>query len=1840
MELGSPESLPSEDWISQPRSSAPVSEKNDSSVIAHSSNASQSRIPRLSSRSISNPSLPIRRLPGSPISPPGPRRGPVLGERTASDINISQRQRPGLTGKITGVHGGSLRSPLGRRQNSVNSINSAPLGTVQQRDKALSQYEEPKPHATPDWKRRVLAGGDTTGRQPDLFSPIGLESVFRAPISKQRSLKQPQGPKSGRFEPTAMSDYPSSPPPFPSAIPARGLGTTGSKAVLQKSSANTQPSRLLSARSRVESGESVSRNEEISLVQVANGRIHYAASSRTDSRQLANNVRQKMGEGYTRRSSSSDHSRLGRSMSTAKTQLREDDQYCDLTSHSLPEGLSIDTEAFMSKGGFVNVLRGGCPIDDSFQRRPLSPSSFQRSDILNSVSYAQSRKITQHEAPSHLSSHRSSLDPLRPPPTSTVPPITPTKNKSHDNEPPKSSGSPLKLFDAYDTYTNDRLIRRMSQFAEGISDSPADDLLRNNQQSSPSSHKLHRRKKPTTPNEEQRAISFGSGVFDEYDFTHRQLAVLDQSSGSSENVQETLPRLPETHGRTLSRKRSNHSSVARSQIRCASLKIPSEQKLKLLPEFPFSEQPRLVSDDDDPQSTEAVKTTSLELLREDHDTHNVDGKRFPPSPIRDPNPKRRRTITTSLGQMEGARKSIAGISTTASIMSRKRKDARYDSISQAADPEVLALRPMLRPRTSSSNQVQGALREASIQKPIAVAIHGEEGTASTRPVMVSHTHLSLDDAPIKALAGELAHFAYDVAQDITYGDRKTSVTTADFTTAANLIMQSIRAQARPRSGRTSGEESEIEPLADIEESVNEGSTIEEFSRPPSRVRGGTLRRLRDTKQLDPRVISHLRKFEENDETGIVLSSSLRSLKLGHENLSTGSFIVDSDPPNVRIRGSLDVHLIDDRSDIANRNIGEGVAKERQSSSHRSQPSSGPSTTRSIPTGSSSGSGNKAMIAPDKVSHLISDNIGGMTFDRIRQVWIRKRSADNTSNEDPERTGSELTEDDPLKEIPDLSVDELEEMRRIQNTTLSSQPSAARLQSNNSGPAERECLVSNEFELHSIASAPEASISIPSKHSETVSSTSRVETATTSLGQQTLSNRNSSHESEKALELPEEQHNADFEEVEHEISILEGRSTMTPKRHHQSHRQPRVVTVAFSSPLTGPVQMEDTGARGFEEIWDDNSDLNLDYSPEEQRLEKHHTYSRKVSTGYRSQGSFRARRKVSVCKQNFTTRPVSRIDEYDELSMDQNTGQIQKASTDIILSTPQHLGYRPSDVSMHPFSTGLHSNISFHLSPLSDFTIHRKEDVTKPLVQEGQSRQFLSLHGSEEKYSLAIKELVEKITDVEPYEPYWECIRKLNLQRKSLATLHMLDDFCARVEELDVSHNNLGQLDGAPGSVRVLQVRYNCLSNLTAWGHLHNLQYLDVSGNQIQSLGGFSSLVHLRELKADDNQIESLDGIANLNGLIKLRVRRNALRSLDFGGYDLQRLVELDVQGNQVTMISCLHELPEIAHVNLRNNKLTDFASDIAFAMPALRFLDISNNNVTDMNINNLPNIQTLYLDNNHVTRIAGLQYSASLATITWRNQTVSGTNDNVSIQFEDCHDLRTLQISGNKLQCLDPKTTFLNLQQLELSSAGLDCLSKNFGIQMPNLRFLNLNNNAVKDIRPLLGITKLTGLHIAGNRISRLRRTTAVLRKVSRALESLDLRGNPLTVGFYGNPSLSRNIQRQLVIKDHRAFDDPENNDAEECTAATYIIPRVDSVADQQHRETLDEDTALRRRVYEMLILGGCHSLNQLDGLPVDKGMIERRDVIWERLLELGVLKEKETKVRSDWIEVGISEKQ
>lgn len=288
----------------------------------------------------------------------------------------------------------------------------------------------------------------------------------------------------------------------------------------------------------------------------------------------------------------------------------------------------------------------------------------------------------------------------------------------------------------------------------------------------------------------------------------------------------------------------------------------------------------------------------------------------------------------------------------------------------------------------------------------------------------------------------------------------------------------------------------------------------------------------------------------------------------------------------------------------------------------------------------------------------------------------------------------------------------------------------------------------------------------------------------------------------------------------------------------------------------------------------------------------------------------------------------------------------------------------------------------------------------------------------------------------------------------------------------------------------------------------------------------------------------------------------------------------------------------------------------------LETLNISNNCLSFLEVAAMPKLKRLNIDKNSIVQIDNLDCLKQLETLSWREQTLAHASGLSEIQYNDCYEVRSLYLSGNPLSDFAPLTPFLNLHHLELASTGLQSFPPDFGLQCPNVRILNTNYNAIHDLRPLLGIVKLEKLFFAGNRVSRLRRTAAVLDRIGKGLLEFDLRNNPLTVGFYTPQEPAREENRVVPHgRNSRANEDLADSDPQNTGA--YLLPAVDKTADNISRERLDEATKLRRRVYEMLVINSCKTLKRLDGLEVDREMVSRRGGVWERLVDLGVLKAK-----------------
>lgn len=312
-----------------------------------------------------------------------------------------------------------------------------------------------------------------------------------------------------------------------------------------------------------------------------------------------------------------------------------------------------------------------------------------------------------------------------------------------------------------------------------------------------------------------------------------------------------------------------------------------------------------------------------------------------------------------------------------------------------------------------------------------------------------------------------------------------------------------------------------------------------------------------------------------------------------------------------------------------------------------------------------------------------------------------------------------------------------------------------------------------------------------------------------------------------------------------------------------------------------------------------------------------------------------------------------------------------------------------------------------------------------------------------------------------------------------------------------------------------------------------------------------------------------------------------------------------------------------------NNELETLDLAISIPMTKLEILNLSDNRLSFIDLAEVPQLKTLNLDRNSLGSIESLRSLEQLDSLSWREQTLVPAYGFSEVQYQHCQEVRHLYLSGNAISSFAPSTTFLNLQSLELASTGLQSLSNDLGLKCPNLRDLNLNYNAIHDLRPVLGVVKLQRLSLAGNRVSRLRRTAAVLDRLGKELEQIDLRNNPLTVGFY-TPQESARMEKRLVPHVISQDTTADKEDLKVRNAKAYLLPHLDKEADNSSRERLDEDTKLRRRVYEMLVVHACKKLQQLDGLEVERERVGRRDDVWKRLVELGVLKEK---VRSNGVQ-------
>lgn len=1073
---------------------------------------------------------------------------------------------------------------------------------------------------------------------------------------------------------------------------------------------------------------------------------------------------------------------------------------------------------------------------------------------------------------------------------------------------------------------------------------------------------------------------------------------------------------------------------------------------------------------------------------------------------------------------------ISSLEEKATLAGKKRTDARPGSDPAQAEPEVLATRNLLKPKSARRSSVGKSATENTTETD------GEEEALE-----------DLQHDLTEALAAELATFTHEAVK-VKEDSRKPSLATKDYMEEANKVMQFIRARGKPVPALNEMSEpvnaSELNADAILDLSIDADSTKDDFSRPPSREYSAKPSPERRHARHDSRTASYLKKYQDQDDLDVLASTSVFGTWAPSDNrLAAEAASVpvpdefqESDPPNIRIRGH-----------------NEAMRKRKHSTSTIEGPVSGQSSLQhSFPTNSSAASGQKGVITSGTVS--IPDKVGAMTFDHDKRIWVKKMQVAQS----PKVVDLEgVSEGDPFENIPDLSIDEKQEIR---------------------SRARQNQIAANEQQPIDLPPTPTSWEEPPPPRRPLQE-----------LEPELVMKRDQALTAPRNEDEDDANHSSLRSKVsEYEVKLQSGVPSKPPTELKENRKQARVVTIAFSSPVVSGINYANMSDEDFEalpredDLPLDESYINLDDDIEDV-VTSHHAQN-KFSTTVEDRQAL-----------TFQPRTISPIEEQDE---EQSAAQMRMVNS----SRFHELTPAAPRTIVKLQKSGQKSASILCLTPLSDFSLHQVDkgrDSDQSYVEDRKHPSALrQAHGS---LALAVDQLVRAITDAVKDELFWEELRRLKLDENKISSVHALKEYCPVLEHLSVSGNQLRQLDGLPSTLRILDIQNNMLNDLSSWNHLHNLQYLDVSGNELENLECFSSLVHLRTLKADNNRITNIDGILDLDSLLELELNDNELTDVNFEGSELTRLRVLDLRNNKLKKVNSLRSLPALESLDVSNNELEEFGQDFQGQGLILKELRLSHNALEAIHVNLMPALRHLDLDNNKIKSIHGLSLAYDLEFLSLRKQ--SDSAHIVDLILSTPNECRTIRLSSNSVTSgmfKLPTSPQNNLRELEIAACGIAELPEGFGAAFPNCRSLNANFNAIKDIAPLRRMVHLKTLLLAKNRVKKLRRTCLVLSRLG-SLKQVDLRDNPLTVGFYSPV--------QNVVDADRPLSE-----------ARYHLPQGSAAEDANWLKLLDEVTGMKRRTIELLLADHCKGLVELDGLCFCRGQSDREDETWAKLTDQRVL--------------------
>jgi internalin A len=246
-------------------------------------------------------------------------------------------------------------------------------------------------------------------------------------------------------------------------------------------------------------------------------------------------------------------------------------------------------------------------------------------------------------------------------------------------------------------------------------------------------------------------------------------------------------------------------------------------------------------------------------------------------------------------------------------------------------------------------------------------------------------------------------------------------------------------------------------------------------------------------------------------------------------------------------------------------------------------------------------------------------------------------------------------------------------------------------------------------------------------------------------------------------------------------------------------------------------------------------------------------------------------------------------------------------------------------------------------------------------------------------------------------------------------------------------------------------------------------------NSLSDISSVNELTNLKELDLSGNQISVLPPLSELRSLTNLDVGSNGIRDISSLG-SLVRLKTLAVNSNSILDVTPLANLTSLVELDLGSNDIFDI-SGLENLTNLVSLTCLENRIVSISPLRSLNQLSYLNLGRNRIADISVLKNLKQLVNL-W----LIGNQINDFSVIGELNNLTSLSIAENKVKDISFLKTLSALKKLHVQSNSI----KNIGVlsTLEDLQEVNLSNNQIKSIAALKNLKKLTTLDLMSNPIS------------------------------------------------------------------------------------------------------------------------------------------------------------